>query len=90
MHDVLVFVVWRQILSEEKKNRVIMNIRELNKIIESDLYSISLQIDIISTVTDSKFISIIDAAIFFYQFRIRKKNKHKLSLFHIAIKSIFL
>ncbi len=45
---------------------------------KANSYSMSLQIDIISTVIDSKFIFVINAAVFFYQFRVQKKNRHKL------------
>ncbi len=37
-----------------------------------------LQIDIISTVAECKFIFVVDAAAFFYQNRVRKKDRHKL------------
>jgi hypothetical protein len=79
VHSAFVFVVWRMI-NDERKSRVIVNIRELNKIIEFDLYSMSLQIDIISAVTEAKFISIIDVAAFFYQFRVRISDRHKLTI----------
>jgi cleavage and polyadenylation specificity factor subunit 1 len=46
--------------------------------VKANSYSMSLQIDIISTVIDSKFIFVINAAVFFYQFRVQKKNRHKL------------
>jgi hypothetical protein len=55
-----------------------MNIRELNKIIKFDFYSMFLQIDIISTMIDFKFIFVIDATTFFYQFRVQSKDRHKL------------
>ncbi len=76
-HDASIFVIWRMI-NEERKDKIIVNIRRLNKIVEFDSYFMSLQVDIISTVADFKFISIVNAAAFFYQFRIRTKNKHKL------------
>jgi hypothetical protein len=79
MHDAFVFIVWRMI-NDERKNLVVVNIKELNKIIEFDLYSMSLQIDIISAVTKAKFISIIDVAAFFYQFRVRISDRHKLTI----------
>jgi hypothetical protein len=76
-HDASVFVIWRM-MNEEKKDKIVVNIRKLNKIVESDSYSMSLQIDIISTVAECKFIFVVNAAAFFYQFRVRKKNRHKL------------
>jgi hypothetical protein len=76
-HDASIFVVWRMI-NEEKKDKVVVNIRELNKIVKSDSYSMFLQIDIISAIAECKFIFVVDAAAFFYQFRVQKKNRHKL------------
>jgi hypothetical protein len=38
----------------------------------------SLQTNIINAVADSKYISVINAAAFFYQFRVQRKNRHKL------------
>jgi hypothetical protein len=81
-HNASIFVVWRMI-NEERKDRVIVNIRELNKIVESDSYFMFLQVDIISTVVDFKFIIVVNAAAFFYQFRVRRKDRHKLTVvFH--------
>ncbi len=76
-HDASIFVIWRMI-NEEKKDKIIVDIRELNKIVKSDSYSMFLQIDIISTIADFKYIFVIDITIFFYQFRVRITDKHKL------------
>jgi hypothetical protein len=67
-------------MNEQKKSRVIVNIRELNKITKADSYSMSLQSNIIEFVADAKFISVIDVVVFFYQFRVRKANKHRLTV----------
>jgi hypothetical protein len=81
-HGALVFVVWR-IVNEEKKERVIIDIRDLNKIAEFDSYSMSLQSNIIEVVFDVKFIFVIDVAVFFCQFRMQKADRHKLTVvFH--------
>jgi hypothetical protein len=77
VHDVSIFVIWRQTSSDEKKERIVVDIREFNKIVEADSYFMSLQVDIISTIAESKFISMINAAAFFYQFRIKISNRHK-------------
>ena len=77
-----VFVVWHTMhLSgkvPQRKNRVIVNIRNLNKIIEFDAYSMSFQSDIISCVQNCKYILIMNCASFFHQWRIAEKNRHKL------------
>ena len=80
-HDYSVFVTWRTILKLEqismKKRRVIVDIRTLNKIIETDIYFMSLQSDIISSIVDCDFIFIVDATIFFHQWMIKLENRHK-------------
>ena len=77
-----VFVVWHMMYLPEKapqrKNCVMMNIRGLNKIIEFDVYSMSLQSDIISCVQGCKYISIMNCASFFHQWRVAEKDRHKL------------
>ena len=79
-----VFVVWHTIhLSgkvPQKKSRVIVDIRRLNKIIEFDAYSMPLQSDIISCVQGCKFISIMNCATFFHQWRVVMKDRHKLTV----------
>ena len=63
-----VFVVWRnQFINEKiiKKSRIIVDFQKLNKIIESDIYSISLQINMINAVTECLYIFIINVVFFF-------------------------
>ncbi len=79
-HEASVFVVWRQMSNDERKKRVVIDIRDLHKIVEFDSYSMSLQTNIISAVADSKYISMIDAAAFFYQFRVKTADRHKLTI----------
>ena len=80
-HDYFVFVTWRTILKSGqasiKKERVVIDIRAFNKIIETDIYSMSLQFDIISSVADCDFISTVDAIAFFHQWMIKLTNRHK-------------
>ena len=71
------FCVWK-IVNDEKKNRIIIDIRKLNAITQSDAYSLFLQSDIIAVVRDCSFISVINAFVFFYQWRVHSKNRHKL------------
>lgn len=78
----LVFVIWHTMRLHDKKplrkNRVVVDIRELNKISEFDAYFMSLQSDIIFCIQDCKFISIMNCALFFHQWRVAEKDKHKL------------
>jgi hypothetical protein len=50
-----------------RKNRVVMNIRELNAIIVFDAYSMSAQTNIIVAVTECQYISVMNVLDYFYQ-----------------------
>lgn len=50
-----------------RKNRVVINIRDLNAIIVSDVYSMFVQTDIIVAVTECEYISIVNVLEYFYQ-----------------------
>ena len=60
------FCVWKNV-DDEKKDRVVIDIRNLNAITQSDAYSLSLQTNIIIAVRDCDYISVIDCSAFFYQ-----------------------
>ena len=72
-----VFVVWRDTLND-KKDKIVVNIKNLNKIIEMNNYFLSLQFDIVDLVVDYVYIFIIDAMNWFHQFLIRRENRFKL------------
>lgn len=63
-----VFVIWRTLPSGEQKRRVMTDIRELNKMALVDLYPMPLQGDVIAIVSRSRYLTVVDAAAFFYQF----------------------
>ena len=77
-----VFVIWRIIHrsneSSKRKDRVVVDIRDLNKITELNIYLMSLQTDIIALVVDCSYIFVFDAISFFHQWLIRVIDKHKL------------
>lgn len=79
-YNSLVFVIWRTLSSKKRKRRMIMNIRDLNKRIISNIYLMSLQTNIIAAMIETKFISTFDATIFFYQFKVCKQNRHKFTM----------
>ena len=83
-HEYSIFVTWRTILKSEqesiRKKRVVVDIRGLNKIIETNNYSMSLQSDITFAVAGCEYISVFDVASFFYQWNVRLKNRHKLTM----------
>ena len=65
-----IFVMWRIIYksneSFERKNKIIVNIREFNKIIELNIYFMFLQTNIIALIIDCFYIFVFDATSFFY------------------------
>ena len=73
------FVVWRK-SPDKKKNKIVVDIRELNVISQFDVYSISLQIDVLQAMQNCIHISIIDCFDFFYQWRIHLSDRHKLTI----------
>ena len=89
------FCVWKTTSNDEKKNRVVVNIRDLNAITQFDVYSFSLQFDIIQMIAKCNYIIVVDVAFFFYQWRVHLDNRHKLivishrdqEFFNVAIMS---
>jgi hypothetical protein len=71
-----VFVVWT-IKNDVRKKRAIMNIRELNNLFVSDIYFVSSQFEIIDDLLECKYLSILDANAFFYQWRIQLNDDYK-------------
>ena len=74
-----VFCVWKKV-NEKKKDRSIVNIRNLNAITQSNVYSLSLQFDIISVVLDCQYITVLNCFVFFYQWRVHSDDSHKLTV----------
>ena len=72
-----VFCVWKKV-NDKKKNRSIVDIRDLNAIIQSDVYSLFLQFNIISVVIDCQYIIVLNCSTFFYQWRIHSNDRFKL------------
>ena len=73
-----IFCVWKKNVNDESKNKMIINIRDLNAIIVSNVYSLFLQFDIIFSVRNCSYIFVIDASAFFYQWRVHSNDRHKL------------
>ena len=53
--------------ANRQKKRVVINIRDLNKISQFDVYSMQQQIDIIATIMKCSYIFLINATTFFHQ-----------------------
>ena len=64
--------------SSIRKNKMIVNIRKLNKIIKSNIYLMSLQTNVIVLMIECFYISIFDAINFFHQWLIQITNRYKL------------
>ena len=75
-----VFVVWRTLPYGERKGRVVVDNRILNQMALSDIYPLPLQSDIIALAQGCPFITVIDCASFFYQWRVHPSDRHKLTV----------
>ena len=68
-----VFVVWKD-TADGRKGRVVVDIRELNKIAENDTYPLPLQSEIIALLLGYAFLSTIDAVGWFHQFQVQHQG----------------
>lgn len=84
-----IFVTWRTV-NEIRKDRAVINIRGLKKLLLSDVYSLFLQSDIISNLQNCTHISIFDAASFFYQWRTHSDDVYKQTVITFRDQEIFL
>jgi len=57
-----------------------VNIRSLNQLVVFNIYLLPLQFDIIGAVKDYLYISVINCAFFFYQWRIYFSDRDKLTV----------
>ena len=86
LSDYSVFIVWQDTLINDKiikKEQVVINFRDLNKIMKSDIYSILLQTNIIQAIAKCSYISVLDAVSFFYQWWVYSSHcQHLLTVLH--------
>ncbi len=75
-----VFVVWRTLANGERKGRAVVDIRKLNEVTQPDAYPLPLQSDIIATVSGCRYITVVDCASFFYQWRVWPPHCHRLTV----------
>ena len=85
----LVFVTWRTI-NKVRKDWIVIDIRELNKLFLSDAYSLSLQSDIISNLQKCTHIFVLDAIFFFYQWRTHSNDIYKQTVVTFRDQKTFL
>ena len=87
-----VFVIWKNVKHNEKmiwKAKIIVNVHNLNKLIISDIYSTSLQSEIIVMIVSKNYISVVDVTAFFYYWRIKSEHQNKLTIILHRSQKIF-
>lgn len=78
-----VFVVWRPSMKNGipiQKGRVVVDVRDFNPLVVPDIYPIPLQADILASLAGKKFITVVDAMAFFYQWRTHPDDRHFLTV----------
>jgi hypothetical protein len=81
--DYSVFVIYRTITKDDKfvrKERAVINMRDLNAIIVSDAYSMSTQTNITVVVTKCQYIFVMNVLKYFYQWAVKFDDRHKLTI----------
>ena len=84
-----VFVTWKTI-NEIQKNRAMIDIRDLNKFLVSNTYSLFLQNDIISNFRKCSHIFVLNVISFFYQWKTHFENVYKQTVITNRDQKIFL
>ena len=74
------FVVWKALPDGERKGRVVVNIKALNKITMPDAYPVPAQSDILSAISGSAYITTVDACSFFYHWLVNPAHRHRLTV----------
>lgn len=59
---------------------MVVDIRALNQITMPDAYPVPSQADILAAVQGTTYISTVDCASFFYQWRVKLQDRHKLTV----------
>lgn len=64
----------------EQKCQVVTDIQELNRMVLANTYPMPLQAQIIALVAGCGYITVVDTAAFFYQFRVARPDRQKLTV----------
>ena len=78
-----IFVIWWTIYKDEKliqKNYAVINIQNLNQAAVSNIYLLSLQLNITVVITECKYINVMNDKDFFYQWWVVKTDQEKLTI----------
>ena len=87
-----IFMIWRNVKHNKKmiqKARVIINVCNLNKLIIFNIYSTSLQSEIIVIIISKNYISVVNVTAFFYYWRIKSEHWNKLTIISYKNQKIF-
>jgi hypothetical protein len=74
-----VFVVWRKVHGEDK-GRAVVDLRQLNKVAVPDSYPLPLVTDVMDSVRGKKFLTIVDATSFFFQFLVHPQHRDRFTI----------
>ena len=80
-NEYLMFITWKNVEHNKKiirKIKIVINMYNLNKLIISDIYSTSLQSEIIVMIADKNYISVVDVTAFFYHWKIKFEHWNRL------------
>lgn len=75
-----VFVVWRDLPNGERKGRMVVDIRGLNQLVVPDVYPMPSQADILHIIQGCRFITVMDATSFIYQWRTHAESRRYLTI----------
>ncbi len=75
-----VFVVWTVRPDGSRKGRAVVDIRGLNAITQTDVYPLPLQADMISAVKGCIYITVVNCASFFYQWRTHPEDRYRTTV----------
>lgn len=73
------FVVWRTV-NGERKGRVVVDLRALNKVTVPDAYPMPLQSEITDAMRGKKCISVMDGSAFFHQFLVAEPHRDRFTV----------
>ena len=86
------FMTWKNVEHNKKiirKARIVVNVCNLNKLIIFDIYSMSLQSEIIAMIISKNYIFVINVMTFFYHWRIKFKHWNRLIIISYQDQEIF-
>lgn len=74
------FMIWKTLSDNTQKNCVVINIWALNKVTMFDTYFVFMQADILAAVQGFKYIFTVNCSSFFYQWHVKSKHHHCLTV----------